>query len=239
LFVCFKPFSQCTISERQLFNIIGHDLRSPFKGILGLTEVLLESHAEIDDEKREELIAYIAKSTKGVYNLVENLLEWASTQTGRLEYLPKTLVAAEVLNETLFDIKSAVDNKNIRVVDEGPSNWLVYADRNMLKTVFRNLISNAVKFTNEGGTVTVKATKTEHEIRFSVEDIGVGMRDEILSNLFNINQTTTPGTNNEMGTGLGLMLCKEFIDLHGGKIWVESEEGKGGRFIFTLPAKEL
>ncbi len=226
---------QANATKTKFFNIIAHDLRSPFNALLGLADILHESHATLDEEEREKMTGYLVCSAKGAYDLVENLLKWASTQTGKVSFIPKECNLNELLSETLFNVKSAAKNKNINLFTEIPENLKVFADKEMLKTIFRNLVSNAIKFTQKGGTITIKAIETEDEVQCSVEDTGVGMRKEVSEKIFGITQISTAGTNNEKGTGLGLILCKEFVEKHGGKIWVESEEGKGSKFIFTIP----
>ncbi len=229
---------QANATKTKFFNIIAHDLRSPFNALLGLADILHESYAALDEEEREKITGYLVSSAKGAYDLVENLLKWASTQTGKVSFTPKVCDLSELLTETLFNIKSAAENKNINLFTEIPENLKVFADKEMLKTIFRNLVSNAIKFTQKGGAITIKATETENKVRCSVEDTGVGMSKEVSEKIFSITQISTAGTNNEKGTGLGLILCKEFVEKHGGNIWVESEEGKGSKFIFTIPTNK-
>ncbi len=230
-----QDLEEANATKTKFFNIIAHDLRSPFNALLGFSEMLLESHAGLDDKERGKMISYLVTSAKGAYDLVENLLKWASTQTGKVSFSPVECNISELLKETLFNINSAAENKKISIFTEMPENLTVFADKEMLKTIFRNLVSNAIKFTREGGKITIKAEETDSEVRFSVEDTGVGMSKEVSEKIFGITQITTHGTNNEKGTGLGLILCKEFVERHGGKIRVESEVGKGSKFIFTIP----
>ncbi|MFA9191964.1 HAMP domain-containing sensor histidine kinase [Flavobacterium sp. FZUC8N2.13] len=220
----------------KFFSIIAHDLRSPFNGIIGLTELLLEKNHQLDAKETNEFVHLIHQSSKNAYSLLDNLLTWAQSQTGNLEFSPKKIQISPIIDKTMSLLVNIAKNKNISIQSEIINGEYAFADKNMLETVFRNLISNAIKFTKTNGEVKLSMTKENHQIVFSVQDNGIGIAAETITNLFAINhKNTTSGTNDETGTGLGLMLCKDFIEKHGGKIWVESEIGKGSNFKFTIP----
>ena len=231
-----KTLEDANATKDKFFDIIAHDLKSPFNSILGFSDILLENHAEYDNELREKLIRQVVDSSKGAFKLVENLLEWSRAQTGKFSFNPKKLEIEPMLNETLFDIKNIAHNKNIEIITQIPRGMTVYADKEILKTVLRNIASNAVKFTPKLGSIIIKAEKNDKSTLISVQDTGVGISKEKIDKIFDITQkTSTLGTENESGTGLGLLFCKEFIEKHGGKIQIESEIGKGSVFSFSFP----
>jgi len=178
----------------------------------------------------------INSSAKNTLVLLDNLLNWAKAQTGHINFKPEKVVLSPIIQEVFELSNSSAKNKNI-VLNHIPSEEIiVFADPNMLKTVLRNLISNAIKFTNSNGKIDVTVLQNDNFIEIAVSDNGVGMKDETRNKLFSLETNeTTMGTANEKGSGLGLLLCKEFVAKHGGKIWIESEEGKGSIFYFTLP----
>jgi len=176
---------------------------------------------------------------KKLFELLENLLEWARTQTGQLTLNPDYHDLQLLIYETLKLTEESTKNKGISLTSDITDNFSVYIDKEIVKTVLRNLITNAIKFTPKGGSVNVNAVQDNEKITVSVSDTGVGMNKEKQNSLFDLSQKeSTNGTDGETGSGLGLMLCKEFVEKHGGTIWVESEEGVGSTFYFTIP-KEL
>ncbi len=227
---------EANATKDKFFDIIAHDLRSPFNSILGFSNILLENHAEYDNTEREELIKHVVDSSKGAFNLVENLLEWSMVHKGKFIVNSKNIEVEQVLNETLFDIENMAQSKNIEIIIELSKGFSVYADKEILKTILRNVVANAVKFTPRHGTITISAENDDNSTIISVEDTGVGMSEEKIKRLFDITQkTNTLGTDNEAGTGLGLIFCKEVIEKNRGKIWVESEIGKGSIFRLSFP----
>lgn len=218
------------------FSIIAHDLRGPFNGVIGLSELLLEKDSHLDNKETNEFIQLIHQSSKNTYSLLENLLTWAQSQTGSIGFSPKELEVISVTDKTINLLTNVANNKNIVMQSQIEDKQHVVADKDMLETIFRNLVSNAIKFTPANGEVILSMVKRNNHTVFSIKDNGIGISPEKIAELFTINhRQTTLGTNNETGTGLGLMLCKEFVEKHGGKIWVESEIGKGSNFKFTIP----
>ena len=223
-------------SKDKFFSIIAHDLKNPFNTIIGFSDILIEEIRSGYRERIEEYAEAINNSAVQTLRLLENLLEWANSQTGNILFKPATIKLDELLNEEFRMLSDMAMAKNIQIKSSFPDNLTIIADKNMIKTVLRNLISNAVKFTHKNGMVEVKARKDNKNVEISVSDNGIGMTKETISKLFRLDANlSTNGTENEKGTGLGLFLCKEFIEKHGGKIWVESESGKGSIFKFSLP----
>lgn len=222
----------------KFFSIIAHDLRSPFTAIVGFSELLARRVEKQDYEGIDEYVQLILKSSKKTLDLLMNLLEWARSQTGKIVFNPEYLELRQILDETLFVMDNIARRKAIGINLHLPANVPVFADRQMLSTIIRNLISNAIKFTPEGGSITVKALRTDHNTFLSIVDTGIGIPPQRIDQLFRIDSnTSTPGTSEEEGTGLGLILCKEFIDKHGGTIQVESQPGIGSKFTVSLPLR--
>jgi PAS domain S-box-containing protein len=229
-----KQLKELNATKDKLFSIIAHDLRSPFNNIIGLSELLVEN--SIDFEESQRYIKILNSTAKNTLNLLTNLLNWAKSQTGQLSFKPEKILFSDVILEIISLQKLLAETKNISLNYFPSDEMEVYADENMLKTVLRNLISNAIKFTNVGGHIRVFAILKQDHVEITISDDGIGMNAEKRKVLFDItSMTTTVGTANENGSGLGLILCKEFVEKNDGKIWVESEEGKGSSFKFTLP----
>tara|TARA_R110002072_G_scaffold299920_1_gene476226 strand:+ start:176692 stop:178107 length:1416 start_codon:yes stop_codon:yes gene_type:complete len=221
-------------TQNKLFSIIAHDLRNPFNNIIGLSELLKES--DMDGVESVEYIDLINSTAKNTLNLLDNLLNWAKSQTGDLSFISEKVILSKVLNEILWLKESLAKAKNISLNYAPTDEIELYTDRNILGTILRNLISNAIKFTNQGGSITVLATTNEHEVEISICDNGVGMSEETIRKIFDPSTTMTSlGTDNEGGSGLGLVLCREFVKRLDGHLWVESVEGQGSNFKFTLP----
>lgn len=226
-------------TKDKLFSIIAHDLRSPFNSIIGFSELLLEDSNNILLEDSEQYIKIINSAAKNTLILLDNLLNWAKSQTGQLSFNPEKILFSEVVQEIITLSKSIAKSKNITLEYSCVANLEVFVDVNMLNTVLRNLISNAIKFTNVGGYIKVSAELKQDQVEITISDNGIGINKEKCAELFSItSNTTTLGTADENGSGLGLVLCKEFIQKNNGDIWVESEENKGSNFIFTLPIYE-
>lgn len=231
-----KKINKLLVDKDKFISIIAHDLKNPFHSIIGFSSLLRENIHELSSEEINEYVHNIQSASQNTYNLLEHLLEWASTHTGRIDFKPRTLELDNVVNEVLYSTNSASVAKNINIKVNLNSITACYADGNMLKTILRNIISNAIKYTRVNGTIKILVIKTRKSLQFSITDNGVGMSHDKVKKLFKINEKiSTPGTHQEQGTGLGLLLCKEFVDKHKGKIWVESEENTGTTFYFTLP----
>lgn len=228
-------------SKDQLFSIIAHDLKSPFNSLLGLTELLSDSFESLTNDEKKEFIKYTKESVETLYRLLENLLSWSMAQTGKLHLSPEPLEMDAIIKDTLRIFHQQMLKKHISARVELETDANAFADKETVKTILRNLISNAVKFTNEGGNVTVKYRLLPDQqqnkmVEITVTDNGVGIPDEKLKILFESpHKVKSPGTSFEKGTGLGLLLCKDFVEKNHGILTVNSETGKGSSFIFTLP----
>lgn len=222
----------------KFFSIIAHDLRSPFHGFLIMTEMLTENISEFSSEEIVSYLSELNKSTQNIYKLLQNLLDWAQLKKGSFAFTPKEFSLSATVSASIEQINKRAIQKGITIINEVPENQNVFVDERMINSILGNLLSNAVKFTGKDGKVTIK-TKTQSNgmAEIAVEDSGVGITERTLNKLFKIDEKVgKKGTDGELSTGLGLLLCKEFVEKHGGKIWAESEEGKGSCFIFTVPS---
>jgi signal transduction histidine kinase len=227
---------QLNIDKDHFMSILAHDLKSPFTALLGLSEILIEGIRKLDIDEIEEIASSINKSAQNSYNLLEDLLLWARTQKGKIPFRPQKWGLKDICRQILNILNPIATAKSIKISYFAACEINVYADKEMLKTVLRNLVTNAIKFSHTGGVINISAEKTDSDITISVSDSGIGISNDNIKKLFSISEVlSTKGTAGETGTGLGLLLCKEFIEKHGGKIWVESEAGEGSDFKFTLP----
>jgi two-component system sensor histidine kinase/response regulator len=225
-------------TKDKFFSIIAHDLKNPINSILSFSEHLIEKVNEKDYEQIGEFADIVRQSTNRAMNLLMNLMEWAQSQSGRMEYKPEYFEIESIVNEAILLMKGNAEKKSIIISSELLSGIQVNADKAMLSTVLRNLISNAIKFTHPNGKITVSSAVKQNELTISVIDTGVGISKERISKLFDISEVySTQGTQKEYGTGLGLILCKDFIEKNNGKIWVESLVGTGTTFYFSLPLR--
>jgi signal transduction histidine kinase len=225
-------------TKDRLFSIIAHDLRSPFHSILGISDLLIKNIENSEAENTAELLGFISLSAKKTLILLDNLLDWAKSQTGQINFESERFILSSTIQEILDISLASAKLKNISLNYMPSYDMEVFTNENMLKIVLRNLISNAIKFTKSGGNINVLAISKQNQVEISISDNGVGMNKETCTKLFNISiseNTSSIGTANEKGSGLGLILCKEFVEKLDGKIWVESELGKGSSFKFTLP----
>ena len=221
----------------KFFSIIAHDLKSPFSAFLGFTEMMVEELPTLTLGQIQELAFSLRQSATNLYQLLENLLEWSMMQRGLTRFDPKPFLLVPKINESLHLVLEAADKKGIEFICAIPDDMKVYADENMLKSTIRNLATNAMKFTAKGGKISLIAQSVNgNGIEISIRDSGIGMEAELLDKLFHLDKhTSRVGTEGESSTGLGLLLCKDFIEKHGGKIWAESEAGKGSVFHFNFP----
>lgn len=232
----YRQVKQLNVTKDRFFSIIAHDLKNPFHVLMGYGEILFEQleHKEYEDMK--EGIRSIYNTSKNSYSLLINLLEWSRSQMGIIKYYPLIISLRDIAVDVIELINSQADRKNIVISHNIPAEIEVRADLNMLQTILRNLLSNAVKYTPEGGKIHFTAAAGSDSVAITIEDNGIGMTDEEMKKLFKIESIISkPGTNKEQGTGLGLLLCKEFIENQGGDISVKSEPGRGSKFTFTLP----
>ena len=231
-----QELRELNATKDKFFSIIAHDLKNPFNTMMGFTELLLDNLEDYDQDKLREFIGILSETSKQSYALLENLLEWSRSQTGRIQIAPENVDLHELVKENVNLLQNHASKKKIKLVNDVAHHFNVYADANMVRTVIRNLISNAIKYTREEGSITASATETKGMVEVSITDTGIGIKPENLKKLFRIDANySTKGTADEGGTGLGLILCKEFINKNKGEIWVESEFGKGSVFKFTLP----
>jgi signal transduction histidine kinase len=231
-----KKLIELNSAKDKLFSIIGHDLKNPIFTILGFSQILEEDYEEMTDEKKLEYIKTIYQTAASIQKLLENLLTWSRAQTGRLEVNLEPISIRNVINETVDIVTTQAEKKNIEIIVNLNSTLMVYADNNLLETVVRNLLTNAIKFTNPGGRITVSTRDENGFVAVSVEDTGIGLSEADKNKLFRIDVNNAEiGHHKEKGTGLGLILCKEFCEKMGGSIWVESKLGKGSAFYFTVP----
>jgi len=231
-----EQLRQLNATKDKLFSIIAHDLRNPFNQLLGFSELLLSNHCRYEPERREKFITQIYQASKQGYNLLENLLEWSRSQTGNISFRPQLFDIKIVVYEVVSQFENTAHIKNIKLTSNLSQKSTVFADENMLKAVMRNLLSNAIKFSHAGSQVQIVTRIRKDYMEVGIIDSGIGIETENIEKLFrpDINYST-PGTAREKGTGLGLLICKEFIERNAGKIWVESSLGKGSKFNFTLP----
>jgi PAS domain S-box-containing protein len=231
-----KKLLELNATKDKFFSIIAHDLKNPIRSILGFSELL---KSEVSQGENESLIAYadiLYFSSKQTVELLENLLDWAKSQQNSFPFSPDPLVVNNLIASEINNLKTIAEQKNILLTDETEGQIALNADEKMISTVIRNLISNAIKFTPVNGGISVKSSLKTDRVEVSVSDTGTGISEQNKAKLFQLlNGFTTRGTENEKGSGLGLVLCKEFVEKHKGSIWVESEWGKGSRFTFSIP----
>ncbi len=234
-----KELQELNETKDKFFSIIAHDLRSPLSGFLGLTKIMAEDMRHLPAGEIEEMLGMIHKSAAGLSEMLENLLEWAKIQRGIIDFNPEFYSLKGKISGYMDTVAEVARNKEIIIETNIPDNLGVYADVRMLESVIRNLITNAIKFTFRGGRIIVSARVTEkNDVEICVSDTGMGMTKELSDNLFRLNlKTGRQGTEGEISSGLGLIICNEFIEKHDGKLWVESEVEKGSAFFFTIPNK--
>jgi PAS domain S-box-containing protein len=223
--------------DKDLFmSILAHDLKSPFSGLVGLSAVLAENVRKYDIDKIEKFAKSISKSANSTFSLLEDLLLWVRSQSGKMSFAPELLIFQDTCHDMFSVLEPLAHEKNINIKWKSEGQINIFADQEMLKTILRNLVSNAIKYSFKNSEIIVSAEKKPGKITISVMDKGIGIMPDILAGLFDISlMQSSRGTAGEKGTGLGLLLCKEFVSRHGGTIWVESEFGMGSTFRFTLP----
>lgn len=231
-----QQLQEANASKDTFFSIIAHDLRSPFMGLIGLTEAIVENFDLYPPDKVKALMSRLHLSSKRLYALLTNLLTWSRLHRGLMEYEPEEIRIDGIVTHNVRLFASNAEQKQIALTNLVPEKTAAYADNKMVDMVIRNLISNALKFTEAGGTIEISAQKNQNVIEIAVSDTGIGMNQAYLDTVFHIDaRCSRAGTAGEEGTGLGLILCKELVEKNGGNISVESEVGNGSTFRFTLP----
>lgn len=231
-----QQLKEANHSKDKFFTILAHDLRSPFTGLLGLAEMMYNYHNELTSEEFREFSIGIYESAKVIYNLIENLLVWSRLQSGKMDFKSEKVNLFETTKSVVNLFETNALKKNLTINNDVYDDIFVVVDKNMIEMILRNLISNAIKFSNYAGVITINTELTESIVKINIVDNGVGISEESLPKLFRIDQiVTTEGTNKEQGTGLGLILAKDFVEVNKGKIGAISKEGEGSTFFFTLP----
>ena len=225
-----------SVEKDKFFSIISHDLMNPFNALLGFTNILKDAVKENDQKEIEECSTIVHQSASRISNLLQNLLVWSRMHNGKIQFSPKLARIEELVSNTLMVLSPVAQNKEIKLNWSVDGDITATLDTNMIGSVLQNLVTNAIKFTKKGGEVRVSAFIESENLNIEVADTGVGMTDEQIQKLFRLDKTASSrGTEDEVGTGLGLIISKEFIEMHHGKIWAESTLGKGSKFCFRIP----
>lgn len=234
-----KQLEELNSQQEKFLSIIAHDLRNPVGAIMGLSEILVEEEETLDKNGRMKIATNLHSSAVNTFNLMENLLSWSRSKQGKMDYNPIKLFLEEEVQKACIFINESMPTKGIEINTQfdDKDKTEIWVDKDILSTILRNLLTNAIKFTEENGTINIhaKTTDTNH-IKITIQDTGIGMSEEKVKDLFSIDKSkSTPGTNNEKGTGLGLILVKEFVELNKGKLSVLSQVNKGTSITFTVP----
>jgi signal transduction histidine kinase len=231
-----KQLERLNADKDRFIAILSHDLKSPFTAILGFLELLTTGLRKFSIEQIETHLNTINDATKNTFNLLQDLLMWTRAHSGKIPFNPEKIYFKDEFEKVISLMMPAAQAKNIKIEYDGPDKIKVLADKDMLKTILRNLVSNAIKFTHESGTIKISAIREDGNTTISVADNGTGIKTDEMNKIFDISKILpSSGTNGEKGSGLGLLLCKEFVETHGGRIWFTSEYGKGSDFRFSLP----
>jgi signal transduction histidine kinase len=231
---------QLNATKDKFFSIIAHDLKNPFGSILGFSNLIDEECRNAVYDNVRQYNSYILQSAQSGFELLKNLLDWSRIQNGKIQFHPENIDLLEVINDLTVLLMASLNEKKQEIKLIVSSGFMIYADRLMIGTILRNLISNAIKFTPEGGRITVSAVRSDGNVEIRVSDTGVGISPEKAAKLFKIEESfSTLGTNKEQGTGLGLILCRDFVNQHHGTISFESEDNKGSTFVVLLPEKSF
>ncbi len=224
-------------TKDKLFSVIGHDLQGPLSNIIGFSELIDSGYDQCSDEEIRKYNKIIYQLSQSVSELLDNLLTWARSQRNRINIIPQKISIQLIIDKCYSLLTHNITHKQINFVNNVPADTTVFADEEMVTIVVRNLISNAIKFTHRGGSITIIADNSEESIIIGIKDTGIGIPSDKLCNLFKASSNlANTGTEGEAGTGLGLIICKDFVEKNGGKIWIESQPGEGSVFYFSLPA---
>ncbi len=232
----YKTIKEINEVKDNILAVISHDLRGPVGTIKSFIELVLDESANFDHEKKKKFLQQINNQSSSILNILENLLSWANSQRDNIIFNPKKQQIGHALHSNIKLLEETANYKKILIINKISDNVLAYYDLNLISVVLRNLIANALKFTPEGGNISIDANTYENSIEILVTDTGVGIDPERINNIFSeTHHEATYDTNAQKGSGLGLKLCKKFVEKHNGKIWVKSTLNKGSSFIFTLP----
>lgn len=231
-----NDLEQMNAEKDKFFSIIGHDLRDPLSSVIGLSELMSDKNHQFSAEELVEMAALIHHSALSTNGLLEDLLEWSGSHKGSKNFSPGRIIFGKEMGGCITSLEASAQAKKIAFRSTVPADLEVYADLRMLQSIVRNLVVNAIKFTPEGGLVQLSVKSLNHgKLQFSVSDNGIGMNKKLLDSLFKMGmKNNRKGTNGEASSGMGLILCRDFVEKHGGKIWAQSEEEKGSTFIFTI-----
>jgi CheY-like chemotaxis protein len=233
-----RELQELIATKDKFFSIIAHDLRGPLGNMMGLTQMLADKSQDFPEEVRAEMVELLSDGAHNTFKLLENLLQWSQMERGLIDFNPVILDLSHVVSECIKTAAGTASGKQIRIITDIQGNPEVFADTNMLQTVIRNLVSNAIKFTPNAGFVTISAVPSVNNTTLlSVSDTGIGMDAAMQKNIFRMDvNTKRNGTQGELSTGLGLLLCKEFVEKQDGELWVESTKNQGSVFYFTIPS---
>ena len=230
--------AESNAAKDRFFSIIAHDLKSPFNGLLGLSDLLVNSYFDLTEEEIKSYIFDIYTTSKSVYGLIENLLQWSRIQTGRMNYNPREIDLCKLIDSVYSTLINSANLKIVKLLTDCPDNVSVLGDEDMLRSLFQNLVANSIKFTHRGGSITIRCEDEGDSYKISVIDTGIGIKEENLKKLFKIDKSfTSNGTDNEKGTGLGLLICYNIVKKHGSELKVDSKLGEGTTFSFSLKKK--
>lgn len=234
-----RELNLANATKDKFFSLIAHDLKNPFNSLIGFSDLLLQNLSIMDPKSVTDMVSYINNTSKSTFLLLEDLLLWSKSQLGRLSFNPQEVLFTDLWNDISENLSLLALKKGISFNMNIDCNSSFYCDKDMIKTVLRNLVTNAIKFSHKNTHIGINAQCSQSLTKVEVKDYGVGIEPSRIDTIWQIGgKNSTPGTNNESGSGLGLVLCKEFIDLHNGQIWAESTLNQGSSFFFTLPKKQ-
>jgi signal transduction histidine kinase len=226
-------------TKEKLLSVVAHDLKNPIHALIGFSDLLVNGKDNLSTEEKKQYIEYIHNSSLQIHNLLENLLKWAQSQSSSIKYQPENVNINEIIDVNLSLFAESSIKKQITLIADKKTNEHIFADKNMINTVIRNLINNAIKFTDKNGEISVSTVKSDNFIEISVTDTGVGMTDDIIRKILQTEEFhSSAGTMDEPGTGLGLAICKEFLVAHDSKLQISSQVGKGSTFSFKISTAE-
>lgn len=225
--------------KEKMISVIAHDLRSPFNGILGLLDLLSDSFHGLTDEEKLEYIRHVNTSAKNVYQLVEELLNWVVSGSGDLEFKPKDINLFNIVESQVLVARDSASSKNIDIIIDIDSKISIYADSNMISAVIRNIVSNSVKFTRPNGSISIAAKASPGSVKIILKDTGIGMDKDVVDRISSGTKSfSSPGTDDEQGIGLGLIISREFISKNNGKLKIKSKPGRGSEFSIDIPSNQ-